>query len=237
MARFNLGLAFGRGLMLAVCSVGLAWAICALPNSQAIDEFRSLERELLRSKADDPRKLALQLQSASAQSVGYCDTHAQTALLLMEMRLAEVALRAGQTAEFDQHSQAMESRSKRVLECAPRQSFVWLLAFSLEIMHGRISERSLSFLSASYETSPNEGWIAIRRNIAAVPLLFIVPRLLQEKILAEFTQLVRNRFLYEAAASYRGAPAAVRELLKMRIERLDVTRQKEFWGVLQELHP
>jgi hypothetical protein len=81
--------------------------------------------------------MVLKAASPAAQVLSDCDTHSQTALLLMEMRLAQAALRSGTVAEFDRRAKSIELRTKRVTGCAPRQSFVWLVAFSLEVMHGR----------------------------------------------------------------------------------------------------
>jgi hypothetical protein len=91
----------------------------------------------------------------------------------MEMPLAEAALRSGAAAEFDQHIQSLEARSRRILSCTPREVFVWLLAFNLEILHGLLNEHAFNLLAMSYETSPNEAWISIRRNIVAMPLVLI----------------------------------------------------------------
>jgi hypothetical protein len=78
----------------------------------------------------------------------------------------------------------------------------------------------------SYDTSPNEAWIAIRRNIVAVPLMSVAPPRLQLQILSEFQQLIRNGFQDEAARSYLNASAAIRSLLQPRIEQLDPSSQK-----------
>jgi hypothetical protein len=223
-------------LRLAVGSIGLAWGIFVLPTSEAADDYRYLESQLLHSETYNLQTLALKLASPAAQVLRDCDTHSQTALLLMEMRLAQAALRAGAATEFDQRAKSLEFRAKRVLSCAPRQSFVWLVAFSLEIMHGRLNEQSLNQLAMSYETSPNEGWIAIRRNIVALPLVLLVPQGLQNKILVEFQQLIRNGFVDEAAVSYSGASASIRSLLQAAIERLDAPRQKAFRDAIQRNH-
>jgi hypothetical protein len=221
-----------RCVTLAVGSIGLAWGIFVLPTSEAADDYRYLESKLLHSNTYNLQTLALKVAGAAGEGLSDCDAPSQTALLLMEMRLAQAALRAGAASEFDQRSKSIELRAKRVLSCAPRQSFVWLVAFSLKILHGQLNEQSLKQLAMSYETSPNEAWIAIRRNIVALPLLPQVPEALQNKIVAEFQQLIQNGFVGEAATSYAAASASVRSLLQPAIERLDGRRQKAFWDAL-----
>jgi hypothetical protein len=153
----------------------------------------------------------------------------------MEMPLAEAALRSGATTEFDQRVQSLETRSRQILSCSPREAFVWLVAFDLELLHGRLNEQSFNLLAMSYETSPNEAWISIRRIIVAMPLVLIAPEPVQREILTEFQQLVRNGFVDDAARSYLNASGPIRSLLQSQIERLDVPRQKAFSDALQKL--
>ena len=101
----------------------------------------------------------------------------------MEMPLAEAALRSGAANEFDRRIQSLETRVRQVLGCTPRESFVWLLAFNLEVLHGRLNERSFDLLAMPYETSPNEAWISIRRIVVAMPLVLSAPEPVRHKIL------------------------------------------------------
>src|SRR6266566_5566009 len=137
----SLGSTVRRTLTLGFGCLGLVWGIFVLPQSEAADDFRDIESRLLRSETFNRTTLAQSLESQSSQNVSPCDTHSQRALLLMEMPLAEAALRAGAAGWFDRHIESLEARSRRVLSCAPRESFVWLLAFNLEALHG--SSRSV----------------------------------------------------------------------------------------------
>ena len=222
-------------LTLALGAAGLVWGFFILPISEASDDFGYFESQLLQSESFDPNILARKLASSAAQVVNDCDTHAQTALLLTEMRLARVALRTGGVEEFDKRAQSLDIRSKRVLGCAPRQSLIWLLRFSLEVMHGRLDQQSLNLLAMSYETSPNEAWISIRRIIVALPLVLIASGPLRDKILSEFQSLIRDGFVDVAARSYRAASEPVRSLLQTQIEQLTRPQQKAFSEVLQRL--
>ena len=223
-----------RTLTLAIGCLALVWGIFALPRSEAADDLRDIESRLLRSEAFSRASLTQTLESQISRDLSPCDTHSQKALLLMEMPLAEAALRSGAAAEFDRHIQSLETRSRRVLGCAPRESFVWLLAFDLEVLHGRLNEQSFDLLAMSYETSPNEAWISVRRIFVAVPLLLNAPEPLREAILHEFRQLVYDGFVDEAARVYLAASPAIRALLERRIEQLDLRRQKTFLEALQK---
>jgi hypothetical protein len=230
-----LGLFVQRTLMFAIGCAGLAWGIFALPGSETADDFRDVESHLLRFEAFNPTTLTRTLGNQASQNLSLCDTHSQRATLLMEMPLAEAALRFGATNEFDQRIQSLETRSKRILSCAPRESFVWLLLFNLEILHGRLNEPAFDLLAMSYETSPNEAWISIRRILVAMPLVLIAPESLRQKILFEFQQLIRNGFASDAARSYLISSESVRSLLLTQIGHFDLSRQKTFSDALRKL--
>jgi hypothetical protein len=215
--------------------VGLVWAIFALPRSGSVDDFRDIETRLLRFETFSRTMLTRTLESQVSQNLSLCDTHSQRAVLLMEMPMAEAALRSGAANEFDQRIRSLETRARRILSCTPRESFVWLLVFDLAILHGRLNEQSFNLLARSYETSPNEAWISIRRIIVAMPLVLIAPEPLQKKILIEFQQLIRNGFVNDAAHSYLTAAPPIRSLLQTHIERLDLAEQKAFSDALQRL--
>jgi len=225
----------GRALTLAIGCLGLVWGIFALPRSEAADDFRDIESRLLRAETFNRASLMQTLESQISRDLSPCDTHSQRALLVMEMPLAEAALRSGASAEFDRHVQSLEARSRQVLGCAPRESFVWLLAFDLEVLHGRLNEQSFELLAMSYETSPNEAWISIRRIIVAMPLVLVAPEPVRQKILFEFQQLIRNGFVDYAARCYFTASWSIRSLLQSQIEQLDLPRQKNFSEALQKI--
>jgi hypothetical protein len=229
-AKTFLGPIIRRVFTLAIGCGGLVWGIFALPHSEASDEFRDLESRLLHFETFSRTALTRTLKSQSSQSSSACDTHSQRAMMLMEMPLAETALRSGAAGEFDQHIQSLEGRARRILGCAPRESFVWLLAFDMELLHGQLNEHAFDLLAMSYETSPNEAWIAIRRNRVAMPRLLSAPEPLRQRI------LFGNGFVDNAARAYATASASIRPLLQTQIEQLDPHQQKLFADALQGLH-
>jgi hypothetical protein len=219
---------------LAIGCLGLAWGSFTLPWSEAADEFQELENRLLRFETFSRTNLTRTLDSEMSRSLNPCDTHSQRAMLLLEMPLADAALRTGAAAEFDRHIRSLEARSREILSCSPRDSFAWLMAFDLEALHGLLNERSFDLLAMSYETSPNEAWIAIRRIFVAMPLVLAAPEPVRQKILHEFQQLIQHGFVDEAARSYLIASGSIRSLLQARVEQLDLPRQKVFSDALQK---
>jgi hypothetical protein len=228
------GLRAQRAAILGLGCLGLAWGIFTLPGSEAADEFFDLESRLLRFETFSRTMVERTLADESAQHLNACDTHSQRAMLLLEIPLAEAALRAGTAAEYDRHIQALESRARQILACTPRDAFAWLLAFNLEVMHGLLNGHSFDLLAMSYAASPNEAWISVRRIFVAMPLLLSAPEPLRQNILHEFGQLVRHGFIDEAVRSYLNAPLSIRALLQTKIEQLDLTRRKSFSEALQK---
>src|SRR5262245_11776751 len=109
--------------------MGLVWGIAVLPRSEAADDFRDIGARLLREEKFNRAALTRKMDTDAARNLSACDTHSQRAMLLMEMPLAEAALRDGLTRDFDRHLSSLEARSRLVLGCNPRDSFVWLLVF------------------------------------------------------------------------------------------------------------
>ncbi|NOJ47680.1 hypothetical protein [Bradyrhizobium archetypum] len=152
----------------------------------------------------------------------------------MELPLADATLRSGTASEFDRHVQSLEARSRRILSCTPRDSFAWLVAFGLEVERG-VSVHAFDLLAASYETSPNEAWVGLRRIIVATPLALAAPEHIRRMILDEFQNLVRHRFVEIPARVYFNAPVDIRALLESRIEQLNPSSKKLFSEELGKL--
>jgi hypothetical protein len=217
--------------------LGLGWGVFTFSGSLKSDVFRETESRLLRFETFSPTVLARTVDGEASQDMSVCDARSQTAMLLMEMPLADAALRSGASNEFDRRIQSLETRSRQLLSCAPRDSFAWLLMFSFAALHGILNDQSFGLLAMSYETSPNEAWVSIRRILIAMPLVLLAPEPLRERIVHEFRQLIRHGFEGEAARSYLSASAAIRVLLQAQVEQLEPAQRKAFSGALARLGP
>jgi hypothetical protein len=202
---------------------------------EAADDFRDIETRLLQFEAFGQATKTRVLASSAAQDISGCDSHAQHALLLMEIPLADAALRSGDLAAYNQRTRSLEARAKQALSCTPRDSLVWLVLFGLQTAHGALDEHAFDLLAMSYETAPNEAWIAVRRILLAVPVVRSAPKPMQEAILAEFQNLIANGYVDMPARAYQNASEAVRSDLQARVEQLDTGRQKSFADAVQKL--
>jgi hypothetical protein len=224
-----------RGLTAIVGCLGIAWGMSNLVRGEAADDFRDIETRLLQFEAFGQATKIRVLASSAAQDTSGCDSHAQHALLLMEIPLADAALRSGDLAAFNQRTRSLEARAKQALSCTPRDSLDWLVLFGLQTAHGVLDEHAFDLLAMSYQTAPNEAWIAVRRILLAVPVVRSAPKPMQEAILAEFQNLIANGYVDMPARAYQNASEAVRSDLQARVEQLDTRHQKSFADAVQKL--
>jgi hypothetical protein len=224
-----------RSLTAVIGCLGIAWGVSNIARGEAADDFRDIETRLLQfegfSQATETRVLA----SAAAQDVSACDSHAQHALMLMEIPLADAALRSGALDPLNRRTRSLEARARQALSCTPRDAFVWLVLFGVQTAHGVLDAHTFDLLAMSYQTAPNEAWIAVRRILLAVPVLRSAPGPMQETILAEFQRLIANGYVDMPARAYRNASEPVRRELQARVDQLETSRQKSFADAVQRL--
>jgi hypothetical protein len=224
-----------RGTIGLIALVGLCWGIGNVVRGTTDEDFREIEAHLLRYESYRPAAAAEALESPAAREASPCEAHIQRALLLLEIPLADAALHAGLTEEFDRRTESLEQRARRLLSCVPRDSLAWLVEFGLAVQHGVIDEHSFELLATSYDTSPHEAYIAVRRIPLAIPVIGSAPGPIRQRILTEFRNLVRDGFLDIPAQAYLKAPEKIRTQLQTEIGQLDARSQRRFSDTLQSL--
>jgi len=215
----------------------LPWGLATFAREATTDDFRRLEDRLLRFETFDAAVGIRTLEDAATQELSACDSHAQRALLLLEIPLAEKALRTGAVRDFDQHIQSIKGRATQVLACTPRDSLGWLVLFGLQVEQGQLGDRSFDLLDASYDSSPYEAWIGVRRLAVALPVVAQAPDPIRRKILSEFGELIKSRFLDIPARAYSTVRGPARDLLQSVIDGLDPSSQKAFSQALRQVRP
>jgi hypothetical protein len=223
-----------RVLTIVIGCLGVFWGIGNVVQGEASDDFRDTEARLLRFEGFSRVSTVATLNSETARTLSACDNHAQRALVLMEIPLADAALKSGTVQEFDQRTRSLETRARQSLACTPRDSFMWLLLFGMQTEHGVPDRRSFDMLAMSYETAPNEAWIAIRRIVVAMPVLRFAPEPIQQTVLDEFQRLIATGFVEMPARAYSSASPLTQSLLQSRIDQLDPRSQKNFSEALQK---
>ncbi|WP_205502357.1 hypothetical protein [Rhodopseudomonas sp. BR0G17] len=221
----------------AIGVIGIGWAVANFHRAIAIDRFEAFTDHLLRFKTFDDSFSTTVLNSRSAHALDACDTRAQRALIMLEIPLADVALRTGATNEFDRRTTDLRTRAYQSLSCAPTESFAWLVLFGLAVQAGRLDADTFALLERSYETSPREAWIAVRRIAVAAPVASLAPDAIRSKIVSEFRQLLLDGYVELPAQAYARSHQGVKEFLDTQVEQLDVRTQLRFKAAVTKLLP
>uniref|UniRef100_E6VP87 Uncharacterized protein n=1 Tax=Rhodopseudomonas palustris (strain DX-1) TaxID=652103 RepID=E6VP87_RHOPX len=219
----------------AIGVIGLVWAMATFHRAMAIDRFEEFTDHLLRFETFDGTVSSTALKSRSAHALDACDTRAQRALIMLEIPLADAALRTGAAREFDTRSADLRTRAYQILSCAPTESFAWLVLFGLAVQDGRLDPGAFALLDRSYDTSPREAWLAVRRIAIAAPVASLAPEATRGKIASEFRRLLLDGYVELPAQSYARSHQGVRELLDAEIQQLDVRTQSRFKAAVAKL--
>ncbi len=224
-----------RALIAILAATGMIWSGYSFGSGALTDSFRGIEARLLQFESYSLKTATRTLDSEIAGELSACETHAQRALTLLELPVAEAALRSGATRDYDDRLRSIERRTRGALGCAPRQAFEWLVLFGIETAHGVLEPQTFALLANSYAYGPLDAWVGIRRMAVAIPLLLSLPDPLKARVLREFQDLVRGRFVEYPAAAYSGAPAPIRVLLDQQLNALEEPAQRYFRETLSKL--
>jgi hypothetical protein len=224
-----------RAVLIIVGGLGMLWGISGFARSAAADYFEDVEGRLLSFASYSAQAAGEMHDGALAQELSECDNHAQRSLLLLELPLADAALKAGATADFDRRVQSIEERAKRDIACTPRDPLLWLVLFGLDVQHGARDRHTFDLLATSYAVSPHEAWIGLRRAMVTIPIVQTIPDPLREQVLAEFENLINDKLPEIPARLFLSASDAARAILQPRIDRLDPKSRQAFASMLQEL--
>lgn len=145
-------------------------------------------------------------------------------------KLATIHLRGIENALPGESNQQVQSRlielaglTKDALRETPTDGFLWLVLSWISERNGEAVDDKWRFLRSSYQLSPNEGWIGIKRNPFAVSRFAALPDDLAEDAMQELMHLVRSGLHSEAAEIIAGPGSSISKLLLRRLKVLDQT--------------
>lgn len=119
------------------------------------------------------------------------------------------------------------------IDQSPSNSFMWLTDLWVKLRKGEFVDRDWNLLRMSYQSGPNDAWIAVRRNSLAVGVFQSLPDDLAEQALLEFARLVRSGFYSDAANILAGPGWAFRDKLLSRLVQIDEADRRAFAKVLE----
>jgi hypothetical protein len=213
-----------------ICSI--AWAVNSVfvfPGRAWLAEtaLRVLSGERFSPAQLNAMKVSLDTTSARTLQASDLSNVAVIRLLLSDDRI-----RFGKRPYVSDLAELQRAVSAAI-DQSPSNSFMWLTDLWVKLQKGDFVERDWNLLRMSYETGPNEAWIAVRRNTLALGVFQSLPSGLAEQALSEFVGLVRSGLYVEAANILAGLDRVIREKLLARLVDLKVASRHAFASVLK----
>lgn len=216
-----------RAALLVLGVIGLWWSTTVLPIFRFAGPARSATERIM---ADDRFKRGtlgeIWAQIESEPKNTFVKSTLPRARALIHLAVAEEAMQRRRPDEADRETAAADSDLKASLALNPTDSFLWLILYSTETARRGFDPKSIDFLDQSYATGPREGWIALRRNPAALAIFAQLRETIQDGVVAEFAQMVDSEFIEAAAFSFTGAGWTNRERLLASLKSVNIVSRR-----------
>ncbi|WP_441234180.1 hypothetical protein [Bradyrhizobium sp. 930_D9_N1_4] len=225
-------------LKLLLAAAGVLTIVWSVGTYQRVMPFRDLEAVGYRISLGEtfsPGILeGVEPDADRAIAAADCNTPAIRSAVFVKVQLYEV--KGGETDRLALNKLSGDLRSaiRKSLGCSPYDPFFWFVRYWVEVSSSGISEKALRYLEMSYETGPNEGWIALRRNRFALAAFPSLGSELQKKVLSEFSELVAAGFVDLAAANLAGPGWPVREQLLAGLGDVGRYNREQFAKLLED---
>ncbi len=154
---------------------------------------------------------------------------------LIELRLAELELETGEKIAGNPQFARAQSAVQTALHAAPSDAFMWFALFWLLKTRDGMSADLLPYLRMSYLVGPHEGWVAVRRNRIAVPLLAVLPKDLADDAVTEFANLVSYGYVNSAADILTGPGWGNHDLLLQGLAKSPEYARRSLAGAASDL--
>lgn len=196
-----------RAVMVAMATMVFGWSAFVYSALLPSDEIDDLGTQIAAGESFKQETLAsLQPKIDALQKRRWLPPRTLRSIALIELRLAELDLRDGKPIARSPQFERARRAIVESLRSAPSDGFMWLALFWLLKTRDGYSQALAPYLRMSYLTAPHEGWIALRRNQAVMPLLPSLPGDLAGHIVAEFRSLVETQPYIDAAATILRGP-------------------------------
>jgi hypothetical protein len=223
--------AFVRLVIAVAGGCSIAWALSAYPSLRHETAFAAAAQHILSGEqysAEQLNGLRSQLGASSAISLR---PSALNDIAVIRLRSVEADLALGQASAADLDT--LQRSIDVTLNYNPARSFVWLADYWLQRLRSDSGRADSGLLRMSYQTGPNEAWIAIKRNPVGLAVFPSLPEELKGSVIAEFAGLVRS-WLYQDAANILAGPGwPVRERLLNGLAQLDEDHRSQFARTLE----
>jgi hypothetical protein len=183
------------------------------------DAFTSLMPPIADLDAAEQRTLcnALEIRSAA----------------IIRLRLYEEAVDRADVTAANERMKALQVSIERALACVPTDAFLWFIRYWARVNQGEAASAQLDNLAMSYRLGPNEGWIALRRNVYALAVYDLLPDQLRAEVRREFASLVHAGFLRQALRNLQGSGWPLREILLPELADTSLAMRQLFYRMLR----
>ena len=210
-----------RGLIAVFGICSIAWAVFSITVYRAEAPFAGASGDILRGESFDSAKLSELKQQLDSTPADRLRPVALVDVAVIRLRLLEIKMTEGATWEESPEFADVEAAFVAALSKNPSNSFLWSADYWVGRVRGDATDGGIKLLRMSYETGPNEAWVAQRRNPVALGNFSSLPQDLAEHALSEFARLVQSGLYRDAANILAGPGWPVRQQLLSRLAPLD----------------
>jgi hypothetical protein len=205
-----------------ICSI--AWAVLSINYLET--SLASVAVRILKGEPFDATKLAELTQQLNSLPTSRLTPAALDDATLIRLKLFEGKLGTG-TSPADSSDFAEIERALTVaLSTNPNNSYFWLASYWLGSLRGDSVDHTSKLLRTSYETGPNEAWVAQRRNPIALESWESLPVDLVQRVLSEFAKLVQSGLYGDAANIVAGPGWPIHQQLLNALAPLDEAQRR-----------
>jgi hypothetical protein len=219
-----------RIFLLTLGGGALLWAAFVFPIFWRESQIERIAPRLVDRELFKPELLNALLSTVDPNEP--CRADARRSAAIVQLRVTEQTLAAGQRLMIDTELGALHDAVLRSLACSPADPFLWMvLAWDEAALNGYQPDQ-LTFLRLSYQLGPNEGWIAIRRNRLALTMYENLTPDLADAALSEFAHMVASGFYWEPLDIFTGPGWPLRDKLLARLKDVPLRRREAFANAL-----
>ncbi|UPK25710.1 hypothetical protein [Bradyrhizobium sp. 195] len=162
----------------------------------------------------EPRRLVAQATFIRAQA-------------FVNLGVAEGTIGQGALEEVDHDMATAQERVRSSLMMNPRDSFLWLMLYSLVTAREGVGADVLRYFDQSYATGPYEGGIAMRRNRLSLSAFPLLDESQKDRAVAEFARIVDSDLTVEAGLILTGVGRQYSSQLTNGLESVDVGSRQD----------
>jgi hypothetical protein len=219
----------GRIYFIGLGALAILWAAQIFPTVWRDSALEKIANQIIRGypfKVNDLLEFVPIIDDVEHSTI--CRPASVRSAAVIRLRLTEEAIKATDRAKIDKTLDDLIVSIRNSLQCAPADSFLWLVLYWAENTRNGFNSRYLDFLRLSYKLGPYEGWVALRRSEIALALFEHLPPAVAEQALAEFVGLVNSWLYHEAAEIFVGPGWRLREKILPRLKAVDISHRIYF---------